>query len=46
MRQSWVMRLKPGCEDEYKKRHDDLWPEMAEALRRGGCETSRFTGMD
>ena len=36
MRQSWVMKLKPGCEDEYKKRHDGLWPEMAEALRRSG----------
>jgi L-rhamnose mutarotase len=36
MRQSWVMKLKPGCEAEYKKRHDELWPEMAEALRRAG----------
>ena len=36
MRQSWVMKLKPGCEAEYKKRHDALWPEMAEALRRAG----------
>jgi L-rhamnose mutarotase len=36
MRQSWVMKLKPGCEAEYKKRHDELWPELAEAFRRGG----------
>jgi L-rhamnose mutarotase len=36
MRQSWVMKLKPGCAAEYKRRHDELWPEMAEALRRDG----------
>jgi L-rhamnose mutarotase len=38
MRQAWVMKLKPGCEAEYKKRHDELWPEMAEALRNGGLK--------
>lgn len=30
------MKLKPGCGAEYKKRHDALWPEMAEALRGAG----------
>jgi L-rhamnose mutarotase len=24
--------LKPGCYDEYKKAHDDLWPEIAASM--------------
>ncbi|NLV40324.1 MAG: L-rhamnose mutarotase [Candidatus Hydrogenedentes bacterium] len=31
-----VMKLKPGFEAEYKRRHDALWPEMADMLRRAG----------
>jgi L-rhamnose mutarotase len=31
-----VMKLKPGCEAEYKRRHDELWPEMADMLRKAG----------
>lgn len=31
-----VMKLKPGCEAEYKRRHDELWPEMAAMLRKAG----------
>lgn len=34
MRQAWVMKLKPGNEAEYKKRHDEIWPEMLEMMRR------------
>jgi L-rhamnose mutarotase len=30
------MRLKPGCEAEYKKRHDAIWPELKAELRRAG----------
>ncbi len=37
MRQSWVVKLKPGCGAEYKKRHDYLWPEM---LRPCGATVS------
>lgn len=36
MHQAWVMKLKPGCEAEYKKKHDEIWPEMVEMLRRDG----------
>ncbi len=28
--------LKPGCKDEYKKRHDEIWPELAELIRSTG----------
>lgn len=31
-----VMKLKPGFEAEYKRRHDELWPEMADLLRKAG----------
>ena len=30
------MRLHPGREAEYKRRHDDIWPELASLLRDAG----------
>jgi L-rhamnose mutarotase len=30
------MKLEPGYEQEYKRRHDEIWPEMLEALRNAG----------
>ena len=33
---AWVLEVRPGYEDEYKKRHDEIWPEMLDALRRSG----------
>lgn len=30
------MKLKPGFEAEYKRRHDALWPEMVAELRAAG----------
>lgn len=36
MRKAFVMQLKPGFEAEYKKRHDELWPELAELLKAYG----------
>lgn len=32
----WVLEVRPGYEDEYKRRHDAIWPEMVEALREAG----------
>ena len=38
-----VMKLKPGFEAEYKRRHDALWPEMADMLHEyGGHNYSIF----
>ena len=31
-----ALRLKPGCYEEYKRRHDELWPELAEVMRTNG----------
>lgn len=36
MRHAWVMKLKPGHEAEYKRKHDEIWPEMVEVLKRQG----------
>ena len=36
MRVAFTMKLKPGFEAEYKRRHDALWPELAQALRDAG----------
>jgi L-rhamnose mutarotase len=33
---AWVLGVRPGYEDEYKKRHDALWPEMDATLRKSG----------
>lgn len=33
---AFVMTLKPGFEAEYKKRHDELWPELAVELKKAG----------
>jgi L-rhamnose mutarotase len=30
------MKLKPGAAAEYKKRHDEIWPELAELLGDAG----------
>ena len=30
------MKLKPGNEAEYKKRHDEIWPELALELAKAG----------
>lgn len=33
---AWVLGVRPGYEDEYKKRHDEIWPEMLGTLRTAG----------
>jgi len=35
-RNAFVMKLKPGCEAEYQKRHDEIWPELKAELRKAG----------
>ena len=36
MRSAWVMKLKPGHEAEYKRKHDEIWPEMVALLKGQG----------
>jgi L-rhamnose mutarotase len=33
---AFLMKLKPGFEEEYKKRHDEIWPELSAALTEAG----------
>lgn len=33
---AFKMQLKPGMVAEYRRRHDELWPELADALRGAG----------
>lgn len=30
------MMLKPGMAEEYRRRHDAIWPDLADALREAG----------
>lgn len=33
---AFKMKLFDGCEDEYKKRHDAIWPELKTLLKETG----------
>ena len=33
---AFAMRLHPGRADDYRRRHDALWPELARLLREAG----------
>jgi len=36
MKVAFKMKLKPGFSDEYKKRHDEIWPELSALLKANG----------
>ena len=36
-RVGFKMKLHPGQMAEYKKRHDEIWPELAEVISKGGA---------
>ncbi|MEX3016420.1 L-rhamnose mutarotase [Gymnodinialimonas hymeniacidonis] len=33
---AFKMHLNPGCLDEYRKRHDEIWPELVTLLHEAG----------
>jgi len=35
-RVAFTMKLKPGHEAEYKRRHDEIWPELVKELEDAG----------
>lgn len=42
-RYAWHARVKEGYIDEYKKRHDNIWPEMKIVLKNAGiCNYSIY----
>ena len=32
----WILEVRPGYEEEYKKRHDEIWPELTELIKESG----------
>ena len=36
IRNAFVMKLKPGFEEEYRRRHAAIWPELAKELKTAG----------
>ena len=39
IRKAFVMRLHATAHDEYRRRHDAIWPELARALRDHGVSS-------
>ncbi len=35
-RTAFKMKLYPGCAEEYKRRHDEIWPELESLIRQNG----------
>jgi L-rhamnose mutarotase len=33
---AWVLEVRPGYEEEYKKRHDEIMPDLAADIRAAG----------
>ncbi|MEJ6980667.1 L-rhamnose mutarotase [Pedobacter sp. P351] len=36
MKLAFKMKLKPGFKDEYRKRHDEIWPELKALVKENG----------
>ncbi len=36
IRQAFKMKIKPGFEQEYKRRHDEIWPVLVKELEAAG----------
>src|SRR5437588_9642232 len=35
---AFTMRIKPGTEEEYRRRHQQVWPALLADLKRAGCQ--------
>ena len=38
---AFTMKIKPGSEEEYRARHQQVWPELLADLKQAGC--SRYS---
>lgn len=36
IRKTFVMKLFPGCEEEYESRHENIWPKLVKVLKSHG----------
>jgi len=37
IRKAFLMKLKPGCQPEYERRHNPIWPELQDVLKQHGA---------
>ena len=37
-RACFIFQLKEGAEEEYKRRHDEIWPELVKAIQDSGLK--------
>lgn len=35
---AFKMHLNPGMEEEYRRRHDEIWPELVDLLKEAGVQ--------
>jgi L-rhamnose mutarotase len=35
-RSAFILKIRPGSEEEYRRRHTAVWPELIEALKENG----------
>lgn len=33
---AFTIKLKPGCSEAYKKKYDEIWPELTSLLKKAG----------
>lgn len=33
---AWIATVRPGCETEYKRAHDEIWPDLVDSIRTAG----------
>lgn len=45
-RYAWKAKIKEGKKAEYKKRHDEIWPEMKELLKSAGIANYSIWNVD
>ncbi len=45
-RVAFRMRLKPGAEEIYKQKHDEIWPELVAVLRKQGIRNYSIHQID
>jgi len=38
LRKAFLMILRPGCQEEYERRHNPIWPELQAVLKAHGVE--------
>jgi L-rhamnose mutarotase len=38
---AFTMKIKPGSEEEYRRRHQHVWPDLLADLKQAGC--SRYS---